>query len=465
MLSSCLSVAGDSLQDKISYVRRIQTSLLCTWSLIALTVCVITGWMAFIGGRKEHYNDVNEDWRACLFEPNYVVLPVDELATTSPLAPILDALQVSVEDKSLNFGAFVNSLIYICCNTIAFTLIGQVVIYRSWNHVGWILPSGFFGLWCSLLSLTYYTASPPLPIPNATTSTIILLSYWLKKSVFDDMNDGDNVCGSAYYFVCIIIVLNVLMIAILGVGNMMAFSIEWARYKEVKSTSSPRPTLKGSTAVLLLTLTMMCCYVGEFLGRLVTSINSLNCLKSYDTNISDIIYQEGDSSMEIYYPDSYYPFQPGYINLTSLCWAVVFVSATRAYFGGRVAAYKTVAAASLTFALTNTSSMFYVMSLYYDLDLQKDSVCFDYFKEPENAALYVYPNDYQSKVYCQGTRVSTFLAVILYICMTIMFFLSSYLYITHADEEAKSEINQDLLGATGEYYDHRQGTLMKRPSV
>jgi hypothetical protein len=118
-----------------------------------------------------------------------------------------------------------------------------------------------------------------------------------------------------------------------------------------------------------------------------------------------------------------------------LCWAVVFVSATRAYFGSRVAAYKTAAAAALLFSMTNTSSMFYVMSLYYDMDLQKDSVCFDYFRKrmlqhnfksiyimfcysilsAENAALYLYPSEYQSKVYCQGTRVSTFLAVCNYV--------------------------------------------------
>jgi hypothetical protein len=126
---------------------------------------------------------------------------------------------------------------------------------------------------------------------------------------------------------------------------------------------------------------MMCCYVGEFLGRLVTSLNSLKALEDYHTKLEDIIYQPGDTSLKIYLPEIYYPFQPGYINLTSLCWAIVYISATRAYFGSRIAAYKTAAAGSLLFFLTNTSSMFYVMALYYDMDLWKDSVCFNYFQD------------------------------------------------------------------------------------
>ena len=62
---------------------------------------------------------------------------------------------------------------------------------------------------------------------------------------------------------------------------------------------------------------MMCCYVGEFIGRVATSITSLNALDDYNTNLQDIIWQAGDTSLKIYLPNIYYPFQPGYINLTS----------------------------------------------------------------------------------------------------------------------------------------------------
>jgi hypothetical protein len=220
--------------------------------------------------------------------------------------------------------------------------------------------------------------------------------------------------------------LQIILIALLGICNSLAFSVEYLRLSDPARIKIKSP--KGSIFVLILTLVMMCCYVGEFLGRLVTSLNSLKALEDYHTKLEDIIYQPGDTSLKMYLPEIYYPFQPGYINLTSLCWAVVYISATRAYFGSRIAAYKTAAAASLLFFLTNTSSMFYVMALYYDMDLWKDSVCFNYFQDREStfsplptpcscshsaqyAALYLYPNEYQAKVYCQGTRISTFLAV------------------------------------------------------
>jgi hypothetical protein len=66
-----------------------------------------------------------------------------------------------------------------------------------------------FSVWCVSLSLSYYTISPPLPIPTSTTSTLTLLFLWLDKSKFDDINDGDNVCSSAYYFVLVVVLINV----------------------------------------------------------------------------------------------------------------------------------------------------------------------------------------------------------------------------------------------------------------
>lgn len=95
----------------------------------------------------------------------------------------------------------------------------------------------------------------------------------------------------------------------------MAFSLEYIRFTD--PTRIPLKSPNGSTLVLILTLVMMCCYVGEFIGRVATSINSLNALDDYNTKLQDIIWQAGDTSLKMYLPEIYYPFQPGYINLTS----------------------------------------------------------------------------------------------------------------------------------------------------
>jgi hypothetical protein len=127
------------------------------------------------------------------------------------------------------------------------------------------------------------------------------------------------------------------MIAMLAVANTLAFSLEIIRYQD-KNRKIPKSP-PGSTVVLVLTLTMMSCYVGEFIGRLVTSLNSLICLEDYNTKLQDISYDPTqDTHLTVYYPDLFYPFQvcaecqilivpfnllstsliqPGYINLTS----------------------------------------------------------------------------------------------------------------------------------------------------
>jgi hypothetical protein len=208
MLGRCFS--GNDIQEKILKVSNFHRKfILPIWGIVALVLVALTAHLAYIAGRKAHYTDVTQDWESCLFQPNYVTLPLGELAETSPIAPVLVNLGITVDNKDLGTGHFVNALIYLCGQTITMTFLGQVVIFRSWNHVGWILPSAFFGLWCSLLAMTYYTAAPPLPVASETTSTIILLSYWLKKSKFDNLNDGNNLCGSAYSYLVITLVLNV----------------------------------------------------------------------------------------------------------------------------------------------------------------------------------------------------------------------------------------------------------------
>lgn len=98
------------------------------------------------------------------------------------------------------------------------------------------------------------------------------------------------------------------MIAMLAVANTLAFSVEFIRYKDKNRKILRSPS--GSTAVLLLTLSMMCCYVGEFIGRLVTSLNSLICLDDYNKKLEDISYDPTiDNNLAIYYPDLFYPFQ------------------------------------------------------------------------------------------------------------------------------------------------------------
>jgi hypothetical protein len=69
--------------------------------------------------------------------------------------------------------------------------------------------------------------------------------------------------------------------------------------------------------------------------------------------------------------------------LPALLWAVIFVTVVRVYFTTRPAGLKIIGTCSLLYVLINTSSMVYVLSLYFEEDLNKDSVCFRYFSDGE----------------------------------------------------------------------------------
>lgn len=57
------------------------------------------------------------------------------------------------------------------------------------------------------------------------------------------------------------------------------------------------------------------------------------------------------------------------------------MTVVRAFFTSRPAGLKIVACCSLLYVMVNTSSMVYVLSLYFQESLDKDSVCFDYFSD------------------------------------------------------------------------------------
>jgi hypothetical protein len=156
----------------------------------------------------------------------------------------------------------------------------------------------------------------PLPVPSATTSTLILLIYWVREKYFDDINAGNNECGDAYNFLVLFIALCMAMVASLMMANIMAFSIEVERYKKLDLKYG---NFQGGWVVLLLAVGMMCCYSGAVGGRIVSSFVSVDCFKQFDMTLEEFAHPANSTSATVglYYPDIHYPFQPGTANITS----------------------------------------------------------------------------------------------------------------------------------------------------
>lgn len=166
-----------------------------------------------------------------------------------------------------------------------------------------------------MLSITFYTASPPLPVPSATTSTLILLMYWVRERYFDDLNNGDNECGQAYQFLIAFICLCMTMVGSLMMTNIMAFSIEVERFKTLDLKYG---NFRGAWVVLVVAVGMMFCYSGMVGGRIVSSMVSVDCFEQFDMTLEEFAHPTNTTTnVGLYYPDIHYPFQPGTANITS----------------------------------------------------------------------------------------------------------------------------------------------------
>ena len=205
-----------------------------------------------------------------------------------------------------------------------------------------------------------------------------------------------------------------------GIGTSLAFYAEYTRQKTRQKNQTDAPQPKGALAVLIVTIMMFLCYLGAFLGKLTSSITSVDCYRNYQSSPTDVTQ----------YPDIYFPFAPGYISVASLLWAVVFVAVLRAYVHNRVSPYRLVALASLLYVFENYASMVYVIQLYYHENLDSDEVCLNFF---QNDPVYGYPDQHQSNHYCHAFRVTTFLGVILFILMHIQALLSGFVYMKNRD--------------------------------
>lgn len=86
-----------------------------------------------------------------------------------------------------------------------------------------------------------------------------------------------------------------------------------------------------------------------------------------------------------------------------MCWAAIFVGVL---FGltnrnDRVRPFHAAAAASLLYILVSYPSMVYIVQLYYEMDLNKDTICENYFNDGGQFSCGV-NNEYELKLipYC-----------------------------------------------------------------
>lgn len=192
-----------------------------------------------------------EHWEACIIQPSYLYIPIAEnIALSSQpfseclaeqlLGPFclggggnattcavntLGCVDLKPEpnpDPALPVGMFAQALTAIGLQVIVFSVIGHAVLDRALRHPSWLPSSIAFIIWTTFAMLTFYTVNPIMPVSNQTNSTLMLIMNYMKKSKFDDMNNGDNKCDTAfnliwgYLAVMLVVVLQSLMICVIS---------------------------------------------------------------------------------------------------------------------------------------------------------------------------------------------------------------------------------------------------------
>lgn len=321
------------------------------WFICASVVVIMASWMAYVGASPDKYDDIQTQWQACLFQPNYFYSPL--------MSPV-------------KLGMFVNALVFVGMIGVGMTLMGNCAMYFAWGNTKFSVAAAFFGLWCSLVGFTYYTPSPPLPIPSETNATLFILMYWIKKDYFSDLS---NDCRDTYNFVVVYIAVCFIMLFVMGMGTNMTFYYLYQKYKalnvsilgELRNAPSKYPSLIFGN-----TLLMMIMYIGAFIGKVVSSTTAVDA------------YADGLHSPTLgraVYPEIFFPFKPAYMSISSMCWAAIFVGVLYGLTNKRenVSSFKLAAAAALLYVLVSYPSMVYIIQMYYQMDLDSDKVCTSYF--------------------------------------------------------------------------------------
>ena len=218
-----LMAKPDRLEVVIPKLEAYHKFFIFLWTLCAIPVVIMTFQMANIGalnafeGYFKPYENVVinnvtyqvatesaiNQWQTCLFQPEYfyttaankndviAILNTKISEINIALAEIHKGIPYKPEQqgsftKNGLGGTFINSLVAMGELILGMTLMGQTAVYISWKHPGWLVSAACFGMWCSLLSFSYYTSDPPLPVPSDTNATLLIYLGWLNK--FDWIN-------------------------------------------------------------------------------------------------------------------------------------------------------------------------------------------------------------------------------------------------------------------------------------
>lgn len=316
----------------LSKLHQIHQHLMMIYIAATFYVIVMTCYLGYIVGSATKYTDIETQWQSCFTQQIYVT---------------------STQDPSLRLpvGELLQSFSYLGYQTIIFSLVGHGALNRAIRHPSWFPSTIVFMVWTTVSILTYYMVEPVLPIPSETNPTLLLFMSYFNQKIFNNINDGNNACQSAYIFSWAFIAGMLIILLIQIATTFLAIIGEYFRYNDPRRVHPPPLTCTRPPVYVLVLLIAF--YTLIIVSKIMASENALNAITSFNLTPQEA-FMKGYVQ---WFPQSFFPFQMGSLDINALMFVSVIMSITRGYSQQSASAYRLAGSMAFIYALTAFPSL------------------------------------------------------------------------------------------------------------
>jgi hypothetical protein len=321
-------------------------------------------------------------------------------------------------------GTFADSLSYQGVQTIVMVSLALLTVEIGLTRTDWLPSSIVFTLFCALATLSYYSATPILPNPARLAPSLIVYTYYVKRSLFDDLDDHD--CSTAYNILIAYLVVQYLMVGVILAAMAVAIRAEIARRHTPRRRYYPR--LEGMSVPAVVALLIFILLMLTMFAKGDSSILALDCIYHH--------YKHAESD-ELIFESSLFPFKPGSLDLSTILQLVQIMYVTRGYSKLSVSSFKTASVISFLAVIAAWPSVVGVWKFYYVNNMDSDEQCKQYFLDDDNSYMYGYPNGEQAEHYCRNSRLALAAQFIMFVLLHVQILASMYVYFANKDRPSE----------------------------
>lgn len=386
-------------------LQRIYRWLLIFWAPLAFGVICMSALWADVQGQNTNYT-VTDDWQACMTSADYQYIPIAEIAQTQianqtaaaktkltncvlglygqgtcSLGCILGISStcattppsLKVTDPALPTGKFLGGLSYIGIQAVIFSAAGHASMRRALIHPSWIPSTIALLVWFIYATFSYYTVSPILPVPGQTNSSLLMYIYYESSyTKFDNFNDGDNKCKTAYSYAWLYLMLIILLAFTLFLAFLIGIYAERIRYKSLKKHYEP---LRHTEIPCILAGLAVIFYFILTVSKMTSSFNILNAINNY--NISEL--DAAASGYTLWFPQIWFPFAQPFFDLSTILGIVSLMSIVRGYTIQSISAFRLAFITALVFTVTTYPAIVGAYEFYRYNDFKNNDSCKNFF--------------------------------------------------------------------------------------